>query len=258
MSVATMPAQPAMAHWHTEQALFSLPPLEEMFAHWDASGVSSTMIALQQREQVLGVASLSSASLQLLYEIATQHIQALPSRSSQATRPLHKRLVRHAASQTAAETQALLPAHVVVQKTVSLEIAGKLMVCSSVGDQLLARQHLRAIAAMYGLPRRSLKHATLNPATCDPVEVFEMAPGMVSPFFRPHRATRLDALILLPWPESWEEQEQEVAVSLSLWESLLLPLRCLKGIVSGYARQAYPSVRLIEVPSPEKEKTHVA
>ena len=82
-----------------------------------------------------------------------------------------------------------------------------------------------------------------------------MEPGMVSPFVRPHRTTRLAALIQLPWPDMWEAQEKEVAVSLSLWESLLLPLRCLKDIIRCYASIAYPSVRLIELP--EKENTHV-
>lgn len=254
-------AQYANAHRHTEQALFTLPPLEDIFAHWDALGASSRATALHQREQVLGRASLSSASLQLLYEIATQHIHALrtvPSLSARSLRPLHERLVRHAASRTAVETQALLPPPAIVQKTVSLDMAGRLMLCTTVSTQLLARWHLRSIAATSGLPRRSLKHTTLNPATCDPLETFEMEPGMVSPFLRPHRATKLTALALLPWPDVWDEPEQEVGVSLSLWESVLLPLRCLRAIIRGYASVAYPSVRLIEIPPQEMEKTHVA
>ena len=74
-----------------------------------------------------------------------------------------------------------------------------------------------------------------------------MQPGMVSPFLHPERAARLAALTLLPWPERWEAQEREVAVSVSLWESLLLPLRCLRPLVYLYAKRAYPELRLIEL-----------
>ncbi len=80
-----------------------------------------------------------------------------------------------------------------------------------------------------------------------------MLPGMVSPFFSPLRKTRVAAVVLLPWPRWWEEKGREVAVSLSLWESLLLPLHCLKDSVCGYARRAYPSAQLIEL---QKEEYH--
>jgi len=63
----------------------------------------------------------------------------------------------------------------------------------------------------------------MNPGSCDPVEEFEMLPGMISPFLRPLRRTGLAAVALVPWQQVREEQETEVAVSLSLWESLLLP-----------------------------------
>ena len=53
--------------------------------------------------------------------------------------------------------------------------------------------------------------------------------------------------MLLPWPKRWEDQEREVAISLSLWESLALPLRCLRPLVRDYARRAYLQVRLIEL-----------
>ncbi len=74
-----------------------------------------------------------------------------------------------------------------------------------------------------------------------------MQPGMVSPFLHPERAANLSALVLLPWPQRWEAQEREVAISLSLWESLALPMRCLRPLVRQYARRAYPEVLLIEL-----------
>jgi hypothetical protein len=61
----------------------------------------------------------------------------------------------------------------------------------------------------------------------------------------------LGALVLLPWPEQSEAQAREVAISLSLWESLVLPLRFLRLLIRSYARRAYPGVRVIELESEE-------
>jgi len=74
---------------------------------------------------------------------------------------------------------------------------------------------------------------------------------MVSPFLHPSHHTGLGALVLLPWPEQSEAQVQEVAISLSLWESLVLPLRCLRQLIRGYAKRAYPGVHVIELESKE-------
>ena len=74
-----------------------------------------------------------------------------------------------------------------------------------------------------------------------------MQRGMLSPFLHPEREAGLAAFILLPWPQRWEAQEREVALSLSLWESLLLPLRCLRPLLRRYAKRAYPQVHLIEL-----------
>ena len=40
---------------------------------------------------------------------------------------------------------------------------------------------------------------------------------------------------------------REVAISLSLWESLVLPLGCLRPLLWSYAARAYPEVRLIDL-----------
>jgi hypothetical protein len=80
-----------------------------------------------------------------------------------------------------------------------------------------------------------------------------MLPGMVSPFLRPQRPTRLTALALLPWPSHWEEQGYEVAISLSLWESFVLPLRSLKAVLYSYASQAYPDLPVVELQQPAQD-----
>jgi hypothetical protein len=256
MSPSNVIAQPERDVLPVEQRLSWLPPLQQTFAFWHTAGATEAVHFLELREAVLGAATLSCASLRLLYEIASLHIQALPPLeplSAWHTRPLHERIAFHAASHSAAQTQAVLPPGVLVQKTVTVAMAGRLLLCTCVGDQKLKRTHLRVVAHELALPRRAARRCTINPSTCDPVEEFGMLPGMVSPFVSPLRKTRVAAVVLLSWPRWWEEQGREVAVSLSLWESLLLPLRCLKDIVRCYARHAYPSAQFIEL---QKEENH--
>ena len=254
MSPSTVIAQSYVDVLPVEQRLSWLPPLQQTFASWHTSGATEAAPILDRREAVLGAATLSGASL--LYEIASLHIQALhplEPLSTWHTRPLHERIAFHAASHSAAQTQAVLPPGALVQKTLTVAMAGRLLLCTCVGDRKLERKHLRAVADALALPRRAVKHCSINPSTCDPVEEFGMRPGMVSPFLPPLQSTRLAAVVLIPWPRWWEEKGREVAVSLSLWESLLLPLYCLRDSVCGYARHAYPYARLIEL---EREEYH--
>jgi hypothetical protein len=124
-----------------------------------------------------------------------------------------------------------------------------LLLCTGAGSRRVNRQQLHAIAAALSLPRRIVKQCTLNALNANPIEAFAMQPGMVSPFLDPSQHTAIGAVVLLPWPKRWEAQEREVAISLSLWESLVLPLRCLRPLIRSYARRAYPGVRVIELES---------
>lgn len=239
------------------EMLFSgLPSLQSLFEVWDSTGPKHPASSLILREQVLGAATLPGTVLQLFYQIAATHLHHLQADKNLADweiRPLHQRLVWHFSTRSAEETQAVLPPGVLVQKTVTLEMDGKLILCSGVGAQPVTRTHLHALAAKLSLSRRAIKRCTLNPATCDPVGEFEMLPGMVSPFLRPQRHTRLTALALLSWPRHWEEQGSEVALSLSLWESFLLPLRSLKAVLSSYASHAYPDLQVVELQPPVQD-----
>jgi hypothetical protein len=241
-----------------EEVLHDLPPLEGVFLHWHTYGVTATTAGmnslLARRKQLLGPTTLSGASIQLLYECATDSLRrlSLPGQdlhSPWAVRPLHARLLRHGPSLSAAGIQALLPPGVLVHKTVTMTLAETLLLCTGVGPQRLTRQHLRAIAAALVLPRRTVEQCTINPLTSNPVETFGMQPGMVSPFLHPSHHTGLGALVLLPLPKRWEAQAREVAISLSLWESLVLPLRCLRQLIQSYAKRAYPEVQIIELES---------
>ncbi len=241
-----------------EEVLYDLPPLEGVFLHWHTHGVTSTTTGIAslfaRRKQLLGPTTLSGASIELLYECATDSLRRLRQPMQDLhnpwdRRPLHARLLRHRPTLSADQTQALLPPGVLVQKTVPMTLADTLLLSTGAGSQRVTRQHLRALSADLELPRRALRRCTVNPVTYNPVEIFAMQPGMVSPFLHPTHRTALDALVLLPWPKRWEAQEREVAISLSLWESLLLPLRCLRPLVLSYARRAYPDVRIVELES---------
>jgi hypothetical protein len=234
-----------------EEVLYDLPPLEGVFLHWHRYGVPATTAGiislLARRKQLLGPTTLSGASIQLLYECATDSLHSLRGQEEQPpwdSRPLHARLLRHGPSLSAAGTQALLPPGVLVQKTVSMTLAETLLLCTSAGTQRVTRQQLRALSAALELPRRTFKQCTINALTSNPVETFIMQPGMVSPFLHPSHHTALGAVVLLPWPKRWVAQEREVAISLSLWESLALPLRCLRPLIRSYAKRAYPDVRI--------------
>ncbi len=208
-----------------EEVLYDLPPLEGVFLHWHTYGVTSmtpgVISLLSRRRHLLGAATLSGASLQLLAACATdalRRLQRQKARSSWESRPLHARVVRHDCSLSAVETQALLPSGVLVQKTVSVALDDTLLLCTGIGTQTLKRWQLQAVAAALALSRRSVKACHLNAEACGSVEAFAMQPGMVSPFLHPSSRKGLAALVLLPGPRREEEQAQEVAVSLSLWE----------------------------------------
>lgn len=240
--------------------MYDLPPLEGVFLHWHTYGVTATTAGmyslLARRKQLLGTTTLSGASIQLLYACATHSLRrlSLPGQDPHSpweSRPLHARLLRHGPTLSAAKTQALLPPGVLIHKTVSISVGETSLLCTGVGSKRVTRQHLRAIAATLALPGRTAKLCTVNPVTSNPVETFAMQPGMVSPFLHPSHHTGLGALVLLPWPEWSEAQAREVAISLSLWESLVLPLRCMRQLIRNYAKRVYPGVRIIELESEE-------
>src|SRR5258708_34329628 len=135
-----------------EEVLYDLPPLEGVFLHWHTYGVTATTAGmnslLARRQQFLGPTTLSGASIQLLYECATDilHRQVVQEpHSLWDSRPLHARLLRHGPTLSAAETQALLPPGVLVHKIVSMALAETLLLCTGVGPHGLARHVLHAL-----------------------------------------------------------------------------------------------------------------
>jgi hypothetical protein len=245
-----------------EEVLYDLPPLEGVLLHWHTHGAAALtpgIVSLfSRRKHLLGPATLPGTSIQLL---ATCVEECLPPGAQEAevipweARPLHSRLIRHRHSHSAVETQARLSPGVLVQKTVTLALGELLVLCTGVGTWRLSRQDLHEIAKALGLPNRRSRHATINPESCQTVEAFGMLPGMVSPFLRPAHTTRLAALVVLPWPRCWEAQRLEVAISLSLWESLVIPLACLRPLLRSYACHAYPAMRLVDLSGTEEDES---
>lgn len=181
------------------------------------------------------VGYLPGDSLHLLYAIAVQH----------GIDP-HSHIRWHTASLSARDKQEIL-VDALVQKTVTVRLADHLVLCTGVGDVILTRAQRHAIATALGLPQRATRHCSINPPDCSPEDAFEMRRGMVSPFLRPGGTYPVSAVVVLPWPIGWEDEERNVAVSLSLHHSLLLPLRRLRAMLRLYARQAYPQIRWIEL-----------
>jgi len=224
---------------YLEQVHHRLLPVQDTFARWQRAGGSARSQALVLRERLLGPATLSSASLCLLYDISSQFVDDLP-----------QRICWYAPTLSASETQAVLPPQVLVQKTVSVEMAGRLLLWTGVGEYEHTLDQRRVVASALGLPHRAARQCSTNSATCRPEEEFAMLPGMVSPFLSPWRPTRLVSVMQVPWPTAWEEQGKAVGVSLSLFESLILPLSSFRAIVLQYSARAYAStIRWMEVSS---------
>ena len=142
----------------------------------------------------------------------------------------------------------MLPARVLVQKTVTVEMAGRLLLWTGVGEQRQTLDQRRVVADALGLPRRTARQCSTNPTTCRPELEFAMLPGMVSPFLPPLHLTRLAAVVQVPWSADWEDRGFAVGVSLSLFESLILPLRYFRAILRQYVARAYaPTISWIEL-----------
>lgn len=237
--------KPAWSFAMIEALLDVLPPIEDL---WASLPDRDAVALLQQREQLLGVATLSWRSVRLLHEI----ISAIG---------IPNAIWRHAPSLRAVEKQAVLDTlqgnkRVLVNKTVTIRLGTMHLLCTGVGDFTLHRSLLSAVAHALGLPKKLLKDCQINPADYVPEYELGFLTGMVSPFLSPGMSTRrLQAVILLTETAGGGEQRDEwVTVSLSPFESLLLPRTRFRVLTQLYARRAYPTLRWQEIgiccPSP--------
>jgi hypothetical protein len=157
---------------------------------------------------------------------------------------------------SAAQTQAVLPPDVLVQKTVTVAFGDRGHTCvlwTGVGDFQIKKEAILVVAEWLGLSRRAAKGRTINPAWVDPITAFGMEAGMVSPFLPPRsfsdeRRIPIVALVVQLWPRGWEASKH-IAISLSLYESLIIPLRSLRLLLRNYYAWRHPSVPCVFLPS---------
>lgn len=176
---------------------------------------------------------LSPEHVGLLLSVVCQH-QPLP----------HLTFLQHSPlTHTAFDKQRILPEGIVVQKTISVSVRTKtaihLALVTGAGDFSLTAPMKRTI--MQVLAGKSARF-TINPKDYPAQTLSGLPDGMVSPFLPPesHRRSPLEAIFLLP-PRTTATQ-REVAVSLALSSSLILPLDKLDDIICRYAHLAYPTI----------------
>lgn len=189
------------------------------------------LVALKQRERRLSVATMAAESLKLLWEIAR----------SEGIIDLDRRIIQHKSSITAAETQALLTDYH-IQKTITILIENKFVLCSCIGDLKIQHNLLRKIATMLDLPHAGF-NSYINPPVFVPEIELGLLRGMVSTFFSPGRITQLSLVAFITSPNL----SKEIAVSLSPFESVLLPYDLFPKIVKKYAEIAYPYLPFTEL-----------
>lgn len=157
------------------------------------------------------------------------------------------RMIRHRTSLTAAEKQALLPDSVLVQKSISLDLGGSQLLLTGPGDFHLARSQFRTLATIFRIPWTRAKNLSLNPHWLETGRI-GLTRGMISPFFPPSHTSLVPfaAVVLLEMPAF--PPETQVAISLSLDSSLLIPVTRLAEMIFQYAWRTYPHIPIFSLP----------
>jgi hypothetical protein len=161
---------------------------------------------------------------------------------------------RHTPSLRAADNQAVLDAmpvnmRVWANKTLTIRLGPMHLLCTGVGNFTLNRSLLSAVAHELRLPKRIVKDCHIIPADYSPEYELGLLTGMVSPFLSPAlSAHRLHAVALLTETDvRGEQRPRMVAVSVSPFESLLVPLVQFRILAKMYARRVYPALRWLEI-----------
>jgi hypothetical protein len=207
-----------------EQRVDALPRLNKILSEPQEEILQ---MQLDERAAVLGSAMLPPASILLLKRL------------------LHEKELRMAAqihgphdpTYHAWEKQSLLPRGTYVQKTTTLRLGGKLFLVCSIGDQHFGEHEQALLATYLGLSRSAARQATFNPKDFTAAE-YGLFPGIVSPFLPFGAEKPLYAVVQLAWPAAWNERN--VGVSVSLCETVSIPLSDYGGILCSYLPQSLP------------------
>lgn len=191
----------------------------------------NTRERLDRRETDMGAGTMAAEAIELLMRVAGEH----------GIRDLAVRIHHHEPTYSASAKQFHLPKGVLVQKTLSLKCGNAYQLATGVGPWHISRQIRRSFVARDVLPSSANNSFTINPASFDVASELLLAPGMVSPFLKPRLVSRLERVVIL---EPVDLDDAQFAVSLSLLESLVLPVRHFVGIVSDYLSAALPHLPL--------------
>lgn len=204
-----------------------LPPLSHLLN--TTKKLDSNHPLLRQRQKHLGVATLSAQALALLLNLLKEDIQ------------INKviQFCYHRPSFSVKEKQALLP-DMAVQKTLTLEAANQIFLITGVDDYQLDRSFINKIAKISQTSRKLMKNYSINPEYYIPEVQLGLLRGIISPFLEADKWRQLSAVILHPHTSS----NEQVAISLSPFESLIIPANNLRELVIKYAKQAYPYIPL--------------
>lgn len=182
---------------------------------------------LDRRETDMGAGTVAAEAIALLMRIASAH----------GVGDLAARVHHHEPTYSASAKQSHMPGDVLVQKTLSLKCGSAYLLATGVGAWHISRAAQRAFAARDCLPASANGSFTINPTSFDVASELGLAPGMVSPFLKPGIASRLERVVIL---EPVDIDATQFAVSLSLFESLVLPVTHFVGIISDYLSAALP------------------
>ena len=183
---------------------------------------------LHERENSMGSSTLSSYSI----------IWLLNKLKEYGLNEVHPYVISHKPSFSAYDKQKFLT-NSVVQKTLTIKLADKLILCSGLGDFKVSKGSLIEIGDSLGISKKKSKESIINPEYFLPEKELGLEKGMVSTFLPPNKDYNISAIFFLS-----EEDiiNSDVAVSLSLSESLVISNTFFKDILNNYAKFAYPNI----------------
>jgi hypothetical protein len=213
-----------------ERKLTNEPALQlRSILHRAAVSLPAFTQALEARERELGIATLPTATLLRLFSLYQQYVCA----------DLGEAVLWHQPSLRASEKAALLPEHF-VQKSVTVQFGDSIVLCSGLGDFTLSNRLLRQVSLTLGLHNRVQSRRHINPPAYPSEFLYGILEGMVSPFLHPDRVRGLLAVVFLTPPTGAADEARQVAISLSPFESLAVPLGSFQSLLYAYAGAVYP------------------
>lgn len=187
--------------------------------------------ALVARELEMGPGTLSAHAIGQLLNI-TESLGIID---------IGNRILHHEPTYSASDKQIFLPGKVLVQKTLSIKCGDEYVLMTGVGNWTISKKQKVHLLKNGTLPPSARASFTINPPSLDVASVLKMAPGMVSPFLKPGTDPCIERIIILK-PEI-SINDTQFAISLSLFESLVLPTSHFVNIISMYLHSAFPKIR---------------